>query len=274
MPVNRFLAPGIEIVFPFLAVNLFAIPWDFALILIVLGVLVPWRGAVRVRRLLALPALTSAQRISLYASTIMFQWSLVAVIYWRSASRSLSPGELGLVVSDVWRTLTIAIVFTALLCLNQWTGLRKIASLPTEQRGFLFQFTQKIMPQSSTEALAFVALALTAGLSEEFIYRGFIIALLGRVLGDSLPALFLITAVSSALFSLAHLYQGRRSLLTTFVVGALFASVRLWTGSLVPAMMGHAGVDLVAGLAAPRMLRARGASSVTGGPPAGAGSIT
>ncbi len=242
----------------FLAVNLSAIPWDFILILIVLGVLVPWRGAVRVRRLLALPALTSAQRLSLYASTIVFQWSIVAVIYWRSAARHLAPNELGLVVSDVWRTLFIAVVFTALLSLNQWAGLRKIAQLPMERRGFLFQFTQKILPQTSTETLAFVALALTAGLSEEFIYRGFIVALLIRVLGSSLPAILLVIIASSGFFATAHLYQGRRGIITTFVVGMVFATLRLWTGNLVSPAAGHFGVDLVAGLCAPRILRNAG----------------
>ena len=242
----------------FLAVNLSAIPWDFILILIVLGVLVPWRGAVRVRRLLALPALTSAQRLSLYASTIAFQWSIVAVIYWRSASRGLAPNELGLVVTDAWRTFFIAVVFTALLCLNQWVGLRKIALLPMERREFLFQFTQKIMPQTSKEALAFVALALTAGLSEEFIYRGFVVALLIRLLGASLPAMVLVTVASSGLFAMAHLYQGQRGMITTFVVGLVFASLRLWTGNLVSPIAAHFGVDLVAGLYAPRILRGTG----------------
>ena len=258
----------------FLAVNLSAIPWDFILILIVLGVLVPWRGAVRVRRLLALPALTSAQRLSLYASTIVFQWSIVAVIYWRSASRHLAPNELGLVVSDVWRTLFIAVIFTALLCLNQWAGLRKIALLPVERRGFLFQFTQKIMPHTSTEALAFVALALTAGLSEEFIYRGFVVALLIRVLGNSLPAILLAAILSSGLFATAHLYQGRRGIITTFVVGMVFAALRLWTGNLVAPIAGHFGVDLVAGLYAPRILRGSGHPAGSEGGAGGAGTFS
>jgi membrane protease YdiL (CAAX protease family) len=244
-------------VFPFLAVNVSAIPWDFILILIVLGVLVPWRGAVRVRRLLAQPALTSSQRLSLYASTIAFQWSIVAVIYWRSVARHLTPADLGLVVSGIWQTFSIAFVFTALLCLNQWAGLRKIALIPADQRGFLFQFTQKIMPQTTVETLIFVALALTAGLSEEFIYRGFVFALFSRVFGVSTFGILLATAISSIWFASAHFYQGRRGVVTTFVVGVLFAAVRIWTGNLVPAIIGHAGVDLVAGIYAPRVLRAK-----------------
>jgi uncharacterized protein len=244
-------------VLPFSAVNLSAIPWDFTLILIVLGVLVPWRGAVRVRRLLAQPALTTSQRLSLYASTIAFQWLIVAVITWRSFSRHLGPSELGLVVSGVWQTATITLVLTAFLSLNQWAGLRKIALVPVDQRGFLFQFTQKIMPQTPIESLAFVALALTAGLSEEFVYRGFVLAIFRRAFAGSVSGTFVAIIVSSLWFALAHLYQGRRGIITTFVVGLLFSVVRTWSGNLVPAVVGHIGVDLVAGLYAPRMLRAR-----------------
>jgi len=55
-------------------------PWDFVAILFVLGVIVPWRGAVRIRELLRQPALSTVERIALYASTIAFQWLAVAVV--------------------------------------------------------------------------------------------------------------------------------------------------------------------------------------------------
>jgi membrane protease YdiL (CAAX protease family) len=217
-------------------------------------VLVPWRGAVRVRRLLAQPTLSTSQRLSLYASTIAFQWVIVAVVLWRSSSRHLSPNELGLVVSGFWRTLSVTLVLTAILCVNQWAGLRKIALLPADQRGFLFQFTEKIMPQVSTEVVAFVALACTAGLSEEFVYRGFVFAVFSRLLANSSFRVSAAMVASSVWFAMAHLYQGRRGVITTFVIGILFCAVRVWTGSLVPAMAGHIGVDMVAGLWGPRLL--------------------
>jgi CAAX protease family protein len=258
---NRFrispLAWRLENVFPSPAVSFSTFPWDFILILIVLGVLVPWRGAVRIKDLLAQDALTTSQRLSLYASTIAFQWLLVAVIFWRSSSRHLSPRELGLVVSGVWQTWSVALVVTSLLCVNQWAGVRKIARLPPDQRGFLYQFTQKIMPQTTTEAFAFVALACTAGLSEEFMYRGFVFAVFSRALAESAYATFFALVVSSAWFAMAHLYQGRRGVITTFVVGMLFSTIRIWSGNIVPAIVGHIGVDLVAGLYAPRALRIR-----------------
>jgi membrane protease YdiL (CAAX protease family) len=263
------LAWRLQTVFPFPAVILSTIPWDIILILMVLGVLVPWRGAVRIKRLLAQDALTTSQRLSLYASTIGFQWLLVAVIFWRSFSRHLSLNELGLVVSGVWQTCSVAVGVTALLCVSQWAGVRKIARLPPDKRGFLFRFTQKIMPQTPTEVFAFVALACTAGLSEEFVYRGFVFAVFFRALADTVSAAFFATVISSIWFAMAHLYQGRRGIITTCVVGLLFCTVRIWSGNIAPAIAAHIGVDLVAGLYAPRLLRTRSDPGTPTAPVAG-----
>jgi membrane protease YdiL (CAAX protease family) len=252
--------------FPFSAVSLSTIPWDFSVILIVLGVLVPWRGAVRIKRLLAQDALTTSQRLTLYASTISFEWFLVAVIFWRAFSRHWSPNDLGLAVARVWQTMLVTLVATVPLCVNQWAGVRKIARLPPDKRGFLFSFTQKIMPQTPTEALTFVALASTAGLSEEFVYRGFVFAVFSRAFaGSGFAALFALV-FSSAWFAMAHLYQGRRGVTTTFVVGLLFSAVRIWTGNIMPAIIGHISVDLVAGLYTPRVLRTTPEPGLPSGP--------
>jgi len=40
-------------------------PWDFLLIFFVLAVIVPWRGWVRLQRLLAMPSISSRDRVSL-----------------------------------------------------------------------------------------------------------------------------------------------------------------------------------------------------------------
>jgi membrane protease YdiL (CAAX protease family) len=61
--------------------------------------------------------------------------------------------------------------------------------------------------------------------------------------------------LSSAMFALAHYYQGRRGVITTFVVGLAFATTRIWTGSLVPVVFAHIGVDLIAGLSVPSFLK-------------------
>ena len=240
---------------PFPAVNSLFIPWDFVLILMFLGVIIPWRGAARMKRLLSKPELTTADRLSLYGSTILFQWLIVAIVAWRSAARTLSPEELGLAARDPWLVAWTSIVLTGLLCVNQVVGLRRITKLPEDKRGSLFAITEKIMPRTPTETLVYAALACTAGISEEFLYRGFVFMAFVRMLVNFGPPNAVAAILSSAWFSLAHLYQGRRGIITTFVVGIIFAALRIWTGSLVPAVAAHMGIDLVAGLCVSRFLR-------------------
>jgi membrane protease YdiL (CAAX protease family) len=68
------------------------------------------------------------------------------------------------------------------------------------------------------------------------------------------------------MFSVAHLYQGRRGLISTFVLGLIFAASRLWVGNLVPAVAGHLAVDMMAGYLGPRYLKKNTQDQVSGEP--------
>jgi len=106
----------------------------------------------------------------------------------------------------------------------------------------------RLFPRSAVQTLFFVTLAFTAGICEEFIFRGFAIAALFR-LGLSNWAVIL---VSSALFGAAHLYQGKSGSIGTGIVGALFAVVRIAYHSLFPGVIWHTILDIVAGVAGAR----------------------
>jgi len=105
--------------------------------------------------------------------------------------------------------------------------------------------------------LPYAALAITAGVCEEFVYRGFAIAAISKA-GVPLP---LVVIMSSVFFGLAHAYQGRGGIISTGIFGVLLAIGRLAFGSLVPVMMWHAGLDLAAGIAAPKYLLNQSSSS-------------
>jgi membrane protease YdiL (CAAX protease family) len=242
-------------VFPFPVVHPTLIPWDFFLILIVLGTLVPWRGAVRVKRLIRQPVLGSAERVSLYGSTIIYQSFIVAVVAWRAFSRKLGLAELGLTASDPGRTAWIAVVMMAFLCASQWASLRRMTRVPEPERGPLFRIAERIMPRTLAETIAFAALACTAGLSEEFLYRGFVFTVFAHMFAGSAGSSPVAAVLSSSWFAIAHLYQGWRGIVTTFVVVILFSVVRIWTGSLIPSMAAHAGIDLIAGISLSNFFR-------------------
>src|SRR5215470_2104852 len=85
-------------------------PWDFWLIFFGLGVLLPWRGRARMKKLLAMPHVSVIERLVLYASTIAFQWLLVALVGWRVWARSYNAQQLGLIVPDRTRLIIAGLV--------------------------------------------------------------------------------------------------------------------------------------------------------------------
>jgi membrane protease YdiL (CAAX protease family) len=224
--------------------------WDIALIFFVLGVLLPWRGRARMKKLLAMPQVGTLERLVLYASTIGFQWLAVAVVAWRAWAHGYSQEQLGLAMGDQARILTASVFGAAAIAILQWLNLRRMGRLPASARGPLQAIAARIFPRSTVELLAFLALALTAGLCEEFLYRGFAMAVLTRLGSRG----WVVILISSILFGLAHLYQGRGGFLSALVIGTVFGVARIAYDSLVPVMFWHAALDLIAGVAGPRYL--------------------
>ena len=232
-------------------------PWDIWLIFLVLGVVLPWRGRARMKKLLAMPRVSTMERLSLYASTIAFQCLAVAAVAWRAWAHGFTASQFGLIVPDRSKILIAAVVGTAAIASLQWLNLRRMGRIPVEARGSLQAIAERILPQSTVELFPYLALAMTAGLCEEFLYRGFAMAVLLHV---GLPA-WAVVLLSSVLFGLAHSYQGRGGIVMTLLIGLILGTSRLAYGSLVPAIFWHSGVDVVAGTAGPRYLTPRGASS-------------
>jgi membrane protease YdiL (CAAX protease family) len=225
-------------------------PWDFWLIFLFLSVVIPWRGYLRLKKLLALPGVESKDKLALYAVTIAFQWVLAGVVAWRAIIRGLTPQDMGL-GHQPWLGVVLAgAVGATLIGGLQWLNLRRIGKLEGDAPDLLRKLAYRLLPVSLVEYLPYSALAITAGVCEEFVYRGFGIAALSRA---GVPV-WLAVIMSSILFGLAHAYQGRSGILSTGIFGVLLAIGRLWLGSLVPVMMWHAGLDLAAGIAAPRYL--------------------
>jgi membrane protease YdiL (CAAX protease family) len=224
--------------------------WDIALIFFVLAVIIPWRGRLRLKKLIAMPHVSSVERIALYASTIAFQWLAVAVVTWRAWAHGYGAAELGLIANNTTRLISAAIVGGATIAALQWLNLRRMGRIPVKSRGLIQAIAERILPQSTVELLPFLALAVTAGLCEEFLYRGFAMAVLAR-LGSPV---WLAILVSSILFGLAHLYQGRGGFVSTMLIGTVLGSGRMAYDSLVPVIFWHTAVDVVAGVAGPRYL--------------------
>ena len=225
-------------------------PWDFWLIFLLLGVVIPWRGRARLQRLLAKPAIGTLEKLILYGSTIVFQWIVLGAVAWRALGRGLSAAQLGLEPQGTVKTIVAGLLGAGALGSFQWFNLRRISRMTGSMPERMRKLAERILPTKPVELLPYCALAVTAGVCEEFLYRGFAMAALQRM---AVPV-WLVVIVTAALFGLAHAYQGRSGIMATGLMGILFAIGRLTLGSLAPMMVWHAGVDIVAGIAGPRFL--------------------
>jgi uncharacterized protein len=229
-----------------------ALQWDFALVFAILGILVPWRGYVRVKQLIKRESITTSDRLLLYASTIAFQWILTVFVLWRCAARGYRPEALGLALPKPWLALWVTLALSALITANQLASIRRLVALPKEKQGFFRSLSLKLMPQNAVERFAFFGLVVTVAICEEILYRGWAQMTFQQIGGG-----FVVVAIlgSAVLFAVAHVYQGRRGLIATFVVGLAFSVIRTWTGSLLPTMAAHFVADISAGLIAPIWLK-------------------
>jgi membrane protease YdiL (CAAX protease family) len=225
-------------------------PWDFWLIFLVLGILLPWRGHQRARALMALPEVTSRNRIKLYVATILFQWMLTVLVAWRALDRGLSWHDLGVESAWDFSLLTATAGGALLIAVGHWANVRRMAHSEHPNVVRLRALGARLFPRSAAEVALYAALALTAGLCEEFLFRGFVMAALFRA---GLAA-WAVVLLSSAMFGVAHLYQGKGGAAGTGILGTIFALVRLLYQNLLPPVVWHAVLDVVAGIAGTRYL--------------------
>jgi membrane protease YdiL (CAAX protease family) len=97
-----------------------------------------------------------------------------------------------------------------------------------------------LLPRSPRALVWFAGVAVTAGVCEELAFRR-LLPVYAMHLGDDTIAPLLLSVIG---FGLAHRYQGLRGMVLTGVLGLLFYSVAVTTGSLLTAMCIHALVDL------------------------------
>ena len=91
------------------------------------------------------------------------------------------------------------------------------------------------------EGLLAVVLVTVVALAEETIFRGYLLLRFLPILRNTTASVLL----SSAIFAVGHGYEGSSGLVTVGVMGAVFAVVYLWRGSLVAPIVMHFLQDFI-----------------------------
>ena len=233
LPLPLSLPPPMFLDLAFAALFAVAYPaWEY---------LVAWP---RTRTALATGAAGARLRVYRKVTIIQWTWALLIVALWVAQHRPWT--DLGLAMPHGWR-LVMSLLLVAVTGVLIGLQARSIRALSTEARravGERFARIAVILPHTRAEHRGFRVLAVTAGICEELLYRGFLVWALQPWL-----TLWGAAGVSAALFGLGHAYQGRADGIRATITGATLGAIALITSSIIPGMVIHTLVDLGGGAA-------------------------
>jgi len=136
--------------------------------------------------------------------------------------------------------VVLACVLFVPLCYGVYAGSYAFFSELFPGQGF-FNY-ESIVPESGIlYFLVVIYFGLSAGLVEEFLFRG----LLYHAFAGFRHSLALFLVVSPLLFSLVHWEDGLANLASTYIVGVFMAFAYLGLRNLWPLVLGHIFTDLV-----------------------------
>ena len=184
------------------------------------------------------PAEISSKITQVYLPTLFIQIILIGSLWWTLYRSRARFADIGLAREDInWSNVISAIIFF----IGAW-GLMIVIKSSIMRSGFIPETDFfRLMPATAVEGGLWALLSAGAALSEELIFRGFIITRLQRITGR-----FWIGAVLGSLaFSMGHLYQGLAGVLLTFLYGMLFAGLFAARRSVFPCIVAHFLQDII-----------------------------
>lgn len=181
-------------------------------------------------------------RLFFYLTTIAWEWILVAYIYVGLRRRGKSirniAGRSWKSASDFFTDIAIAFGF--------WIAALFVLSLVAHAVGSngMSQAARLLAPQGPFESLLWIALAVTAGICEETIFRGY----LQRQFVAWARSAPIGVLLSAALFGAGHIYQGAKATAVIGVYGLMFGILAEVRQNLRPGIITHAWHDALTGL--------------------------
>jgi membrane protease YdiL (CAAX protease family) len=199
----------------------------------------------------AAPAGHANHRVLGYFISMASEWLIVGFIWlggrWGVASLRNLAGSFAPGWRPILRDLGLAVAF--LVGSNIVLGL---LSFLAARLGYPSQggALQNLLPRGAFEIAVFLLLALTAGICEETIFRGY----LQRQFTAWTRSAAVGIVVQGVVFGFAHAYQGSTMIFIISVYGCLFGLLTFWRKSLRPGMIAHFLQDGIGGILLARQM--------------------
>jgi CAAX protease family protein len=212
-----------------------------ALLFAVLAVVVPLRGRARFTRFRNTPWVDPGARKRLFLSSLPLKYTVALAATALFVAEARAGHGVPVVPSDLAH-LAVALPLLGAIALG---AVRTRALLYSDdgraQVTNALQRVAEVVPRTRAERRVWIVAAVSTGVTEEVTYRAFAMSFLAGVFGNQ--NVIAIGVVSSAVFGLAHLYQGWRGVVFTTLLGAALAVVAVASG-LLAAIIVHTIIDL------------------------------
>ncbi|MEO1136822.1 MAG: CPBP family intramembrane glutamic endopeptidase [Pseudomonadota bacterium] len=187
-------------------------------------------------------------RLQFYRETMIMLWAfaILCVGAWLLSGRNLA--ELGFTINwtiGFWGAMAIAVIiigaqaYEALSAINSAEKRKRLKATQTQHDSAY----DLVAPQSRRDYQWYFPLAVTAGITEEVVFRGFLIGFAVLFMPLWAAAIF-----SIAIFLLGHLYQGVKPALKLFFIASILTLLFVLSGSLIPGIVLHIAVDIFSGV--------------------------
>lgn len=179
-----------------------------------------------------------------YLGGIVAEWILFLIAWWGLRLRRVSIAELlgfrpGLRAWGEDILTAAAFWILSAMVLATIGVIAQLFHMGTPQKTLM-----ALAPQTVSQMLLWITLSISAGIVEEFVFRGYLL----RQLSSPIHALWLGVIASSLIFGISHGYEGAVGMIAITAYGALFCGLAILRRTLRPGMIAHAWHDIFSGV--------------------------
>ncbi len=185
-------------------------------------------------------AISRQNLIGTYIGVIVSEWAL-AFYCWRGMRKHVRLAEILGPRWDSARRVLVGIVLTATF----WVVWELVARLTNRIVGpSQAKSIGVLLPKTKAEITLWVLVSCSAGICEEYVFRGY----LQRQFWALSKTAWIAIGLQAVVFGISHGYQGVQKMIVISVLGALYGALAYGARNLRPGMLAHAWSDIYGGL--------------------------
>lgn len=180
-------------------------------------------------------------RLLFYRTQVLWEWSWVVVIALIFIPKPKALPLMGFALpNSIGWIITAALLIG--IALSVYLLRRNPGAMENMRRSM--EASSVLLPATPNERKWYAITAITAGICEELLYRGFFIYFIRTNFSLFLNDFIILSLISGIVYGISRAYQGIKGILQTALTGFSFAIIFFLSGSLLPAMIFHILAEL------------------------------